>query len=854
MRPIVRNPYIAGKAIRDSRLFVGRNDVIQLVERSLDSPEQNAVVLFGQRRIGKTSILLQLQSRLRSDRFHPVYFDLMDRARKSLPSITSELATVIRSSLSLTEPAPDDDAPDELLDTLPYMYRTLPADVRLTFLFDEFDVLDIAAEEELPSDAAARSFFPYLRQLMTEHPKLAFIFVVGRKAGDLSIDVKATFKGARHHRISVLDPVDATKLIELGDREGTLRFTDDAKARILALTRGHPYFTQLCCQVLFDRAHAAISAKAELVTREAVDSAVPAVVDAGENVFEWIWDGLPPAERVVFAAIASGTREGVVISEDDLTQVIQRHGIRILIRELELAPTTLIEWEMLTKADGGYQFFVELLRRWVADRKPLPLVKNEIDRINPLADQYYQLGQTFYRSNDFAEAATHLQAALKVNPNHLNARLLLGEALGLLNRTTEAVDHYREAYRYDEDATRYHLVRGLLSLAEEVTAAKNGTNAIALYDEVLAISPHEIVAQDRRRDLLVSRGDGHLLRGDLGAALKDFQLAGADDRIRAVENSYQQQRVESLSSELMHAMEEERWVDAGQLCQELLRLRPNEPRWKAMLAAIDSAAYLARQYSEALGLMQQGKLDEAQSLLLSVVARTPDYKDAAETLAEIVARRRRASAGASAGLGHAATQLISPGGWVKSTNEVTTSRAAESATVADEDVGSRSLGLRTLRVWIVATASVATVGICAVALAALLLMWWTSSSVTTMGIGSRWIYAVESDGVRVWRINDGALVRLLDRKVAVSPSIILDEEGRSAIAIDGSHLLRADLDVGSGSATYSAIGLPINARSLAISADGATLAASDNLNTVVVLRLPSLVEQCEVRDSSTKQD
>ncbi|MBM3127783.1 MAG: hypothetical protein FJ009_04010 [Chloroflexi bacterium] len=55
-----RNPYIAGKALNDARGFFGREDVFRLVETVLSSPDQNSVVLFGQRRIG--SILLDLQT------------------------------------------------------------------------------------------------------------------------------------------------------------------------------------------------------------------------------------------------------------------------------------------------------------------------------------------------------------------------------------------------------------------------------------------------------------------------------------------------------------------------------------------------------------------------------------------------------------------------------------------------------------------------------------------------------------------------------------------------------------------------------------------------------------------------
>jgi len=49
------NPYVAGKAVGGERGFFGRQDVLREVERTLTSPDQNALVLFGQRRIAGCS-------------------------------------------------------------------------------------------------------------------------------------------------------------------------------------------------------------------------------------------------------------------------------------------------------------------------------------------------------------------------------------------------------------------------------------------------------------------------------------------------------------------------------------------------------------------------------------------------------------------------------------------------------------------------------------------------------------------------------------------------------------------------------------------------------------------------------
>src|SRR5215813_1996846 len=91
MKPI--NPYIVGNPIKDQAGFFGREDIFREVLQVLRQRESNAIVLYGQRRIGKTSVLLQLEKQLRRDgEFTPVYFDLQDKAAKSLTEVLYELS------------------------------------------------------------------------------------------------------------------------------------------------------------------------------------------------------------------------------------------------------------------------------------------------------------------------------------------------------------------------------------------------------------------------------------------------------------------------------------------------------------------------------------------------------------------------------------------------------------------------------------------------------------------------------------------------------------------------------------------------------------------------------------------
>lgn len=72
------NPYIVGQPIRKPEMVFGRD---LLFKRVLSVLHQNSLLLHGERRIGKTTVLLQLELRLHAAddeeyRFRPVYIDL----------------------------------------------------------------------------------------------------------------------------------------------------------------------------------------------------------------------------------------------------------------------------------------------------------------------------------------------------------------------------------------------------------------------------------------------------------------------------------------------------------------------------------------------------------------------------------------------------------------------------------------------------------------------------------------------------------------------------------------------------------------------------------------------------------
>jgi tetratricopeptide (TPR) repeat protein len=213
---------------------------------------------------------------------------------------------------------------------------------------------------------------------------------------------------------------------------------------------------------------------------------VDEALEASRNTLVWLWDGLGPAERVVASALAEAGPGP--ITQTQLEQVLQESGVRVIIRELQNAPQLLQEWDIIEPVDGSYRFRVELLRRWIAEHKPLSRVQEEMDRIEPVANSYYNIGLRFYRRGNLEEAVEPLERAIKLNPNHIGANQLLADVYLAQDQAEQARQILERLETYHPTAVRPRLIQAILAQAE---IAKDEDTKLTLYKDVLARDPNQ---------------------------------------------------------------------------------------------------------------------------------------------------------------------------------------------------------------------------------------------------------------------------------------------------------------------------------------------------------------------------
>lgn len=635
------NPYIAGNPIRSEQNFFGREDIFREVSQVMNNPNSSAIVLYGQRRIGKTSVLLQLNRKLLSEgKYTPVYFDLQDKAEKLLPELLYEIASSISSVIGQSMPDPS------LFDESGNFFKSqfLPEITKnvskggLILLFDEFDVLDSPTQAK-----AGQSFFPYLRSWMAEIESVQFVFVIGRRPEDLSIKTVETFKAVRAKRISRISKVSAEALIRQSEKEGSLRWSDAAIEYLWEICQGHTYFTQLLCSVVFEKAYDEEPTETPEINKSNIDNAINEALEQGANSFYWIWDGLPPAERIVVSAMAETKDE--IITEEQLIKILNRSGVRLIVRQLELAPETLVEWELLKKVDGGFSFVVPLLKYWVSQNRPLPRVKEELDKVEPFAERLFQTGQDFYSMNKLAEAESQVRHSLEINPNHLKSRLLLGRILFEDNRVDESVTVLEEAYKYDAKSASAYLIRALLVVADN--AEQDESNRISIYEKILSLDKTQPLAKERlERILQVKRireleakakvAEQKETEKDWKAAIQILEEITSEvpdnhDWNTRLENA-RVQEIASLKKLAKSHESEEKWSAAAAIYESLLEQYPEQKEWEICLQKIREQEQLAKIYNQAVGALENGDRETAIKLLSEIIYNKPNFKEAQEYL------------------------------------------------------------------------------------------------------------------------------------------------------------------------------------------------------------------------------
>jgi uncharacterized protein YjbI with pentapeptide repeats len=371
----IDNPYIVGRPIYEPEHFFGRKSLFDFIRDNLQQ-EAQVILLHGQRRIGKSSVLAQIPNFVQLERFVFVGLSLEGKSQKSLGEVLYDLAGDIshhlidelhlpKSQIQVSPKASFQENTNVFTtEFLLQVYAAL-GQKNLVLLLDEFDVMG-----DHQPNAAVNHFFPYLQEILLLQKRLFIIPVVGRRLDDMP-NLLGLFRTALTKEIGLLDRRSVEQLITK-PAESILTYEPDTIDAILDLTAGHPFFTQLVCFALFAKAR---EEEQWQVTRGDVEAIVERAIELGEAGLNWFYDGLFQPERLIFSAIAEIQQQKLSL---DLWELLQEQG-GVQTQPLIEARSKLLELGFL-KNDAAStsgsdsrtdQVTVEIVQRWLIKHHPI---------------------------------------------------------------------------------------------------------------------------------------------------------------------------------------------------------------------------------------------------------------------------------------------------------------------------------------------------------------------------------------------------------------------------------------------------------------------------------------------------
>ena len=635
----ILNPYIAGAPVVETSMFFGREDVFNWIERSLAGKFVNHIlVVHGQRRVGKTSVLKQLPNHLPS-KYLQVFFDLQGRTGTKLDRflwwLASEIVRTLNKEKNLNLPKPEQKAFEDteylINDFLPRLRPMLGNDV-LLLTFDEFDSLDRAEIQ----DTLARPLIGYLRRLI-ELDGLNFIFSIGssgHKLENMQASYTDFFKSALYRKISFLTHEDCLGLITK-PVAGVIQYEQDAIESIIKITSGHPYFTQLMCHELFSRCQ---KTGARVISSGDVDAILNDVIERGTVNLKFVWDEASDLEKWILAALA---QEGAT-STQQLIQTLKSQRVRFSETDLNSAVMHLREKDVLT-ADN--RFIIYLLRLWLLANRPMERVREELVQLNPIADRYLEIGDEYRDRGQPQQAIESYQQALSAHP--VNIRALNSMAAIQLEQKhfQQAADSYAKTLKIDDEnvVARNGYCHANLALGEAAFASGDLQQAIASFQAILNLNPVHIDARQSLATLYAQQAEIQLKTGQEEQALASLQQAietmPEDETLTARYEQILMQKkamqVQNLLDKVERALARQRWDEAASYVEKALQVDPENPKLQQRLLEIKDTPRQAKVKTyklEAEQAIAKGNWTRAMSAIENAMLLAPDDKSLSDWL------------------------------------------------------------------------------------------------------------------------------------------------------------------------------------------------------------------------------
>ena len=362
-RQEISNPYIIGVPLTEHQeIFVGRSDVSANIEQLLLERRCPPLLLYGQRRTGKTSLLNNLGKLLPST-IIPLFVDLQGPASLAkdyssfLYNIGRAMTTSAKRHRELAFPALDRKALmedpftifDEWLDDIEH---TIAPEQTILLTLDEFSTLEHTFNKGYLDE---NSVLGMIRHIIQHRPRFKLLL-----SGSHTIDEFERWASylinVRTVHLSFLQANEALQLIEQPVKDFELQYSKEASQRVMQITHCHPALIQLVCAEIVSLKNKQHVEERRLAHIEDVEAAVPGALQHGRFFFADIGNNQITPNSLQLLKLIAAQGEAQVLDESWLRSQLPD--------EFDACIANLMQREVIVRLGSGYRFQVELIRRW----------------------------------------------------------------------------------------------------------------------------------------------------------------------------------------------------------------------------------------------------------------------------------------------------------------------------------------------------------------------------------------------------------------------------------------------------------------------------------------------------------
>lgn len=397
------SPYVTGSPLEPQHghsVFFGREGVIEEISHEI-STHGNVVLLEGNRRAGKTSILKHLEGVNVVPGWLAVYASLQgaEGATQAVgvptEEVFREIARCIATALvklNIDTPLPNGDviaagkaalgvaracrqgigSDSPFVDFREYLELVLsllePMRLGLLLMLDEFDKLQEGIDNGVTSPQVPEN----IRFLIQNYPKFSAILTGSRRLKRLREEYwSALFGLGNNTPVTALDIASARRVVTEPVRD-KLSYSSEAIDRVVEVTARQPYLMQCLCNRVFAYA---VQTKIRSITLGIVNDVATSLVRDNEH-FASLWDyaGLGPEtgrhrRQLILMLCARSFKQGTHTSFNTLHEQLTQSGIEASDEALDVDLTHLRELELIDLAgeigDGQYRLAIPLMADWI---------------------------------------------------------------------------------------------------------------------------------------------------------------------------------------------------------------------------------------------------------------------------------------------------------------------------------------------------------------------------------------------------------------------------------------------------------------------------------------------------------